>query len=231
MTHIWADGVLRSLGPRPFIGWWDLSEAAAGAAALREAAHFKALGQKVEWRIFSHDRPANLPDALRAAGFIPDPPETFVVFDQAAQPPPDGAASGIEIRRARDEAGLADLLTVDQAAFGRARPKTAEDFRARMQAGTTQIWIAYADGVPVAAGRLEVAEGRPFAGLYGGGALPAWRGRGIYRALVAARAAEARRLGARFLTVDAMETSRPILQRLGFQALATVQGWMSEASP
>ncbi|HTX49603.1 MAG TPA: GNAT family N-acetyltransferase, partial [Caulobacteraceae bacterium] len=57
------------------------------------------------------------------------------------------------------------------------------------------------------------------------GAVPDYRGRGAYRALVAARADEARRRGHRFLTVDARETSRPILERLGFQPLATVRGW------
>ncbi len=55
--------------------------------------------------------------------------------------------------------------------------------------------------------------------------MPDHQGRGVYRALVAARAAEARRRGVRYLTVDARETSRPILERLGFQPLATVRGW------
>ncbi|HZZ34676.1 MAG TPA: GNAT family N-acetyltransferase, partial [Caulobacteraceae bacterium] len=86
--------------------------------------------------------------------------------------------------------------------------------------------VAYAGVAPVAAGRLEMIPGSAFAGLYGGGTAPEQRGRGVYRALVAARAAEARARGYRYLTVDARETSRPILERLGFQRLATVRGWM-----
>ena len=65
-----------------------------------------------------------------------------------------------------------------------------------------------------------------FAGLYGGGVEPAYRGKGIYRALVAARADEARRRGYRYLTVDAADTSAPILARLGFEALARERGWV-----
>ena len=70
---------------------------------------------------------------------------------------------------------------------------------------------------------------RAFAGLYGGGTDPVWRGRGVYRAVVAARAAEARARSVRYLTVDALETSRPILQRLGFEPLAQVTGWLLRA--
>ena len=67
--------------------------------------------------------------------------------------------------------------------------------------------------------------GRAFAGLYGGGTRPDYQGRGVYLALVAARAAEARRRGHRYLTVDARETSRPILQRIGFEPLTTLRDW------
>jgi hypothetical protein len=45
--------------------------------------------------------------------------------------------------------------------------------------------------------------------------------------MVAARAREAVRRGCRFLAVDARETSRPILQRLGFEPLASIRGWVS----
>jgi GNAT superfamily N-acetyltransferase len=49
--------------------------------------------------------------------------------------------------------------------------------------------------------------------------LPAYRGRGLYTALLAARVQEARRLGASYATVDAGPMSLPILRRLGFQPL------------
>src|SRR4029079_14592326 len=53
-------------------------------------------------------------------------------------------------------------------------------------------------------------------GVSAAGPRPAFGGQGLYRALVAARAREAARLGAQYLIVDALPTSRPILQRLGF---------------
>ena len=72
---------------------------------------------------------------------------------------------------------------------------------------------------------MELAPGRSFAGLWGGGTVLGYRSRGIYRGLVAARAREALRRGYRYLTVDARETSRPVLARLGFSALTSITGW------
>ena len=51
--------------------------------------------------------------------------------------------------------------------------------------------------------------------------LPAWRGRGIYRALVARRAQLAAERGRRYIEVDASDDSRPILERLGFVPVTT----------
>ncbi len=48
-----------------------------------------------------------------------------------------------------------------------------------------------------------------------------WRGRGLYRALIAFRARIAAERGYRYLQVDASDQSRPILERLGFVALTT----------
>jgi GNAT superfamily N-acetyltransferase len=63
--------------------------------------------------------------------------------------------------------------------------------------------------------------GTQFAGLWGGGTLSEWRGRGIYRALVSRRAQLAAARDFRYLQVDASSNSAPILRRLGFQPIAT----------
>ena len=73
----------------------------------------------------------------------------------------------------------------------------------------------------VAAGSLDVVRGTEFAGLWGGGVLPEWRGRGIYRALVAARARAAVELGVRYMHSDCTAMSRPILERSGLVPVTT----------
>jgi hypothetical protein len=52
------------------------------------------------------------------------------------------------------------------------------------------------------------------------------RGRGIYKALVAVRAARAVELGYKYLQVDASDDSSPILQRLGFHPVTTTTPWV-----
>ncbi len=78
---------------------------------------------------------------------------------------------------------------------------------------------------PVSSGRLELHHGTPFASIWGGGTLPGWRGRGIFRALVAHRARVAADAGFPWLQVDALPPSRPILARLGFVELGTTTPW------
>lgn len=75
--------------------------------------------------------------------------------------------------------------------------------------------------IPLHASRIEFVPGTDFAGLWGGSTLAAWRGRGLYRATVAARARIAAARGVRYLQVDASADSAPILRRLGFVALTT----------
>lgn len=221
-----AGHVLRTVGAYNFIGWWTLTPQTMAEAAQGEAAYFRGLGQQVEWKVFSHDGPPGLERSLAAAGFVAGGPETFLAFDLDAADLPAPPAEGVSVRRVTDRAGVEDLVVANAAAFGASEPWRVEALTPRLNDGSLALYVAYADdGRPISSGRLELAPGRPFAGLYGGGTDPEFRGRGVYRALVAARAAEARRLGVRYLTVDARATSRPILQRLGFTPLASITGW------
>jgi N-acetylglutamate synthase-like GNAT family acetyltransferase len=90
----------------------------------------------------------------------------------------------------------------------------------RMQ-GLEQFWVAEADGHVICSGRLARVEGTDFAGIWGGSTLPEWRGKGIYRALTAARAHAALEEGVRFINSDCTVMSRPILERSGLVAVTT----------
>ncbi|MFZ1024135.1 MAG: GNAT family N-acetyltransferase, partial [Thermoplasmata archaeon] len=139
--------------------------------------------------------------------------------------PPADPPAGVEIRRVVYESGVRDAVSANVAAFGPDHDSShhlVEAFQDPNQA----LYVAYVDGVPVSAGRVAMTPGRSFAGLWGGGTAPAYRRRGIYRNLVWVRAELARSRGARYLTVDARETSRPILMRLGFAPLTTTRAWV-----
>ena len=227
VRHERDGGIVRAVGAYNCILFSNLDPADADAVIADQAASFRAIGAEVEWKVYGHDLPADLGDRLAAAGFEPDGQETLMAFDLALRPPDGAVPAGVEIRRATDAAGLEDFILVSGSAFGRDDRRRLEIFRARLDDPTLGLFVAYADGRPVSAGRMELPPERSFASLWGGGTLPAYRGRGLYRGLVAHRAAEALRRGYRFLTIDARDTtSRPILERLGAIALVSVQGWL-----
>jgi len=225
IEHAWANGVLRTVGAFNFIGWWDCPARRLPEIVDRESRFFQERPKSVEWKVFSHDGPPGLEDALAGAGWMGEEAETFVCLDMDEGLPPADQAAELELREVCDPAGVGDFLAVNAAANGRPARQSVEEVMKRLEQPGITYFVAYAEGRPVCSGGLHLPPARAFAGLYSGGTVPDYRGRGVYRALVAARAAEARRRGYRYLTVDARETSRPILQRLGFQPLATVRGW------
>jgi GNAT superfamily N-acetyltransferase len=83
------------------------------------------------------------------------------------------------------------------------------------------IFVAEAGDRTVGDGWVRFPSGTEFATFRGGFTLPAWRRRGIYRALVAHRAKLAAERGRRYIEVDASDESRPILERLGFVAVTS----------
>ncbi|MGH3762223.1 GNAT family N-acetyltransferase [Actinophytocola sp.] len=84
------------------------------------------------------------------------------------------------------------------------------------------IVLAMAGGTPVCASRVDFHAGTDFASLWGGGTLPEWRRRGIYRAMVGFRARLAAERGFSYLRIDAQPTSRPILEKHGFVRISTI---------
>ena len=155
---------------------------------------------------------ARLRERLLAAGLEPDDEETVVVAEAASIPPPP---DDVELRLVTDE--FVDLA--------------GDVFGARFDLPEKAVAVvAVVDGKAVSGGRVDLEEGVEFAGLFGGVTLPEYRGRGLYRATVAKRAELARERGYRWLYSDALPTSRPILERLGFVAITTTTPFVIPAS-
>jgi hypothetical protein len=106
----------------------------------------------------------------------------------------------------------------------------ADDLASRLTAAEP-IHVFVADdtetGRPVvSAAWLAPMAGTRVAGMWGGSTLAAYRGRGIYRALVAVRARRALELGYPILQVDASDDSRPILERLGLHVVGGTRPYL-----
>ena len=198
-----------------------LDETNADAIIAQEVEHCLSIGaEHCEWKLFAHDRPADLMHRLERHGFVPGALEAVLVLDLSDPPGwvhDDGSSSPRVVRVDRLEQ-LDDFQAVIRAVFTRGHDFAIGELTRALATGSVyhRGYIAYAGDTPVSVGRLHSSPHSAFGGLFGGATLPEHRGRGFYRALVAARARDASALGCRYLIVDAAPTSRPILQRLGF---------------
>jgi len=183
------------------------------------------------WKLDPETEPANFADHLAARGIMPDPraPRCDVMvlpIDAEVEAP---RIDGLEIRDA-----LTDLETFRMAdavaseAFGADAPLDDPDVIAALErrrlnsiaAGNRRHLLALIDGEPAGAAGMNLFPPGG-ATLNGGSVREKFRGRGIYRAMVAARLRIAREAGVEGLSVWGAHTSAPILARLGFE----VVGW------
>ena len=211
-----------ALGEGSCVTAYSLDSAHINEAISGEIAYFGALRRPFEWKVFSFDSPANLLDRLRASGFSVGEQETVVVYDLADGLGPFEGEYPCEVRRIERTEELADFRFVAEPVFAKDYGHTTTQLAKAIQSGERghDGYIGYVGGEPASIGRLYTNPASSFAGLYGGGTRAEFRGRGCYRAVVAARARDAALAGSRYLLVDALPTSLPILRRLGFVRVA-----------
>lgn len=203
-------------------------------------AFFAAIPQveRFEWKTRGHDHPADLGARLEAAGLVPDDVETVMVGEAARLARDVDLPEGVTVRRV-DQLPERDAIVTEAAQMQRAvfgggpPPKEVLDLLDRLP-GLEEFWVVQSQaggdggdgGRVISAGRLNLVENSDFAGLWGGATVPEWRGRGVYRALTAARARSALTAGKGYLHSDSSAMSRPILERSGLVAVTTTTPYM-----
>ncbi|HEY2475590.1 MAG TPA: hypothetical protein VGI19_12440 [Candidatus Cybelea sp.] len=206
---------------RHMISFSSLTDDVADAIIAQQAAHYRGLAAEVEWKVYQHDSPSDLLQRLERHGFKAGPRETVLVLDLQSRP------SWIY------EPSLHQVIAIESAhqvelyrrgaeeIFQKDHGLTAGELLSGIRRGSMQHrgYMVIEGSKAVSIGRLYSNPESAFGGLYGGGTLKQYRGRGLYRATVAARSRDAVKSGARYLIVDALPTSRPILEKLGFVRL------------
>jgi hypothetical protein len=220
-----ADGpIVRIVGDRRgFVnGPVDLGVTGAELDALikRQQDFYAARGEGLEWKTRAHDKPAELVDRLLAAGFVPEDEETVLIglaADVADEHPP--LPDGVELREITEESGFTQIADMENEVWSERRDHLATQLAREVAAGLVTVYAAIAEGRVVSAAWAEFKPDTEFVGIWGGATLAQWRGRGIYRALVAKRGWLAVQRGYRYLQIDASKDSAPIVTRLGFTAV------------
>lgn len=225
-------------GGRGFVTYRDLGGADSDAIArCVEGAltHYREDSgiTRIEWKTREHDHAPGLHDALVRNGFVPGQPESIMIGEAALLAVDAPLPNGIQLRRVTSESDVRALSVMQEEVFGgEFAEEMADALLRRLAFGDgMELWVAEADGEIVSAGRLEPVPATEFAGIWGGATRPEWRGRGIYRAITAARARSALALGKRLIHSDSTEDSRPILERAGLVKVSTTTPYQWAVDP
>jgi GNAT superfamily N-acetyltransferase len=186
---------------------------------------------RTAWQVGASSRPQGLGRMLLERGFVPAtrPPyePRMTAMALAAPPAMTDVDPAIEVRLVRDIEEFRGVIRLAMEVFN----ESPEDAAGWFEAVPT-FWAAH-DGINRYT-HMALLEGRlvgfgfalvcgPGVLLGGSGVLESARGRGVYRALVAARWHEAARLGHSGLLIHAGAMSRPILERCGFEVVCDVE--------
>jgi GNAT superfamily N-acetyltransferase len=211
---------IAKLGNRNAIVYSNFSTQEAEKIIESEIDYFNKLQRSFEWKVYRHDEPADLLERLRQRGFKIGSEEALMILDLQELPPVLLGAfqEGITVRPVNDEREIEYFLQLETEIWG-ASFTTGEFLRFHQNDPLRRdlAFIAYVNEKPVGMGRVTASSQSQFAGLWGGSVLDEFRGRGVYRALLSARIGRAKEFkSTRYLRVDALPTSRPILEKYGF---------------
>jgi hypothetical protein len=176
---------------------------------------------QTQWEVGSSAEPDDLVEQLLERGLTRDKDPYAVALVLTHEPPPP--PPGLVARRVETFDEFVAACAVQWEAF-EVEPEKIEADRAllheRWREAVHIFHAVWLDGEVVSAGSASPTEHGLL--LYGGATVPRARGRGAYRALVAARWADAVARGTPALITQGGSMSRPILERLGFERVGEV---------
>jgi hypothetical protein len=215
-------------GGRGFVTYRDL--AGADAKSIRRlvneaVTHYRRdpTIHRVEWKTRGHDHAPGLHEALLSNGLRPEEPESIMIGEARTLAVDVALPDGVQLRRVAAESDVRAMCAMQAAVFDDPGSDERVDALLRRLSCNDgmELWVAESEGHIVSAGRVEPVGQSEFAGIWGGATRPDWRGRGIYRALTAARARSALRAGKTLIHSDSTDYSRPILERSGLVGVST----------
>ena len=206
-----------------FVIYSRLDEDSADAAISAQIARFQGIPQDFEWKAYDYDLPKDLIERLRRRGFEIGEPEALLVLDLTAGPEALDRPVPPWVVRITNPGEIDAVVALENAVWEIDHHDLGERLKRDLQEHPEMlsVYVSYQGQQPASAAWINFHAGSSFASLWGGSTLPQFRNQGHDSLLLAARAQEARARGFSLLTVDASPMSRPILEKHGFQYLAT----------
>lgn len=224
--------------PQPVEPREQLTEANIDAAIEEARVLVREHGREVLVWVAGPDHPW-LADGLARRGLRNEDSAGFESVENAmvlTGAPSGNGGEDVEVSVVDSFEDFAEGTRVEMAAFdipAAGREKMETELRERFDEYATagnpyRRWNARLAGRVV--GTAGAVLGEAGVNLFGGGVLADARGHGVYRALVNARWEAAVKLGTPALTVQAGRMSRPVLERLGFEFIASMLTYVDDLS-
>jgi hypothetical protein len=231
--RIVTDSYVLWMGPGPDAHWTVAQRFRFDADAVDEViaevhAALEERGRRAcTWEVGSSASPRDLPKLLIERGLVWDEPDPLQIGMVLTQAPPE-IPPGIVVRAVETLDDYATGELIASKCFGMEPPsqqKVEEGF-ARRGPRSSRRYLASVDGRDAASGWSTFTPHGVV--LNAGSTLPAYRGRGLYRALVRARWDDAVAAGTPVLVTQAGRMSRPILERIGFREVCQIRALLDE---
>lgn len=217
VRHIDTSGMRKGI-----ISYSQLNESNTEDVIREQVNFFESMGHDFEWKLYDYDQPSDLKERLESYRFVSEEAEAILVLDLEDAPEVLWQSTLQPVQRITDPEKLSDVLAVqrqvweeDVSALGEYLGQTLRKYPEQMS-----VYVAYVDEQPASAAWTYFPKHSQFASLWGGSTVSNFRQQGLYTALLAVRAQEARAREVRYLTVDASPMSRPILEKFGFEMIA-----------
>ena len=204
-----------------FVSYYQLNIDQLDRAIETEIEFFKSCNKNFEWKVYDTDTPIEMKKRLVQYGFEEGDAESFMLLDLSSV---EGylpvLATCVEVT---DAAGIRDYISVSETVWGGDHSGQEAHLIACKKSApqNTSIYVIYEDDLAVSSARIEYGTDSPFAGIWGGSTLEAYRARGYYSALLHKRINDAKKRGVKYLVIDASEMSRPIVEKYGFTFITT----------
>jgi GNAT superfamily N-acetyltransferase len=204
------------------ISYSQLNEANVDDAIRAQVSYFESIRQDFEWKLYDYDQPSDLKERLGSYGFIVEEAEAIMVLDLEDAPEIFWQPVLHNVEQIIDPEKLVDVQSVEEQVWDEDSSWVLHFLGDALRNYPEQmsVYVAYIEEQPASAAWIYFPEHSQFASLWGGATISSFRKQGLFTALLAVRAQEAKARQVRYLTVDAMPMSRPILEKLGFEMIA-----------
>ena len=197
----------------------ELDDANADRVIAETIAEYRDLGVKFRWTVGPDSKPADLADRLARAGLRRT---DSVGMARATEITPVSSVAVVRV----DATTLDQFTEAMSDGWGRDATPFRIAHRLMLASDNQHMFLAMCDGE--CAGAATYVSFPRSAYLLGAVVREACRGRGVYRALVEARLADAAARGVTLATTHAMlETSAPMLARFGFRTVCSLVSFRS----